>query len=323
MKFFSSSSLFFCTLLVGSCFALKETIIDVMKKDSSISIVTKILEKRFKSVSFDPNNVPYTLFVPTNNAIINSGADKLSESQIISILGYHVVNETIFSKDIKRDIKFYRTFQLEKEYVNLPGGKSQVLGLFRSGSKVIIKDGIFDPSERPARVIKANVKAAKGVIHIIDKVLKIPPKISTILKGSPRFSVLRKELMDSNLLSVIDNTPGITLFAPSNLAFTKLLQTNIDPSIKNLIPVLKNHVIGGKSLYSTKFTRSKSYETLLSGSKVQVSRSRIGLPLVQNRPIIAQDLLAENGVLQGINFVIIPDKRVYTPRKKTGNTSKQ
>ncbi|OLY80456.1 Transforming growth factor-beta-induced protein ig-h3 [Smittium mucronatum] len=321
--FLNSNYLFAFTIFLGSCLAQSVSIIDALKKEGSVSIITSILEKRFKSVSFDPNNVPYTLFAPTDEAIRNAGAENLPENLLFSILDYHLLNEVVLSKNITNYIQLYPTMQRDIKYVNLPGGGPQVLGLFSSGSNVIVKDGIFDPSEAPVHVTKADILAAKGVIHIVDKVLKIPPRISTILEGSQIFTVLGKELNASNLLPLIDCEPGITLFAPSNTAFTELLKTNIDPTPSSLIPVFKNHVISGQVLYSTKFTESKYYDTLLSGSKVLVSRSGTGSPLIQNQPLIAQDLLAENGVIQGINFIIVPDKNIYTPREKPADSPKK
>ncbi|OLY83346.1 hypothetical protein AYI68_g2528 [Smittium mucronatum] len=321
MKFLTTNSLLAVAFSISSCMAQNNTIIDVMKKDSSISIITKILERMFKTATFDPNSSPYTLFAPTDKAIRSSSLGKLPDDEILSILAYHVLSEKVLSKDIKNEIQFYPTMQQERKYVNLPGGKPQVLGLARSGSKVVVRDGIFDPSESPVSVSKADVLAAKGVIHVIDKVLKLPQKVSTILESSPRFALLGKELNDTNLISSIDNTPGITLFAPSNSALRNLLDSNIDPSPANLIPVLENHVINGEVLYSSNITNGKSYNTMLNGSKVRASRSSIGSISIQSGPIFAPNLLTENGVIQGINFVLTPDKSIYTPSNKTSDLS--
>ncbi|OLY83799.1 hypothetical protein AYI68_g2046 [Smittium mucronatum] len=140
----------------------------------------------FEAESIDPDIGPYTLFAPTDQAIRKSGLEKLPENEIFSIITYHVLGKKVLSKDITNDIKFYPTLQQETKYFNLPGGKPQVLGLVRSGSKVNFKDGAFDPAEGPVTVAQADFQAAKSVLHIVDKILQIPRKSTHNLGGQSK-----------------------------------------------------------------------------------------------------------------------------------------
>ncbi|OMJ27701.1 Stabilin-2 [Smittium culicis] len=306
----------FCALTIA-----QNSILDIVKKDKDFSIVAKVLERQFKLAPTDPTKFPFTFFAPTDQAIRSSGIGKLKNEEIEAILAYHVLDEVVFSKDFKERVTFYNTLLRTRNFVNLPNGKPQVLGVYKSGNNLRFNDGSFNVNEKPANIIKSDIKAASGVIHKIDKVLNIPRKVSDVLKGNPNFSIILRGLQNGNLLSTIDETPGITLFAPSNESLISLLKTDVDSSISNLLPIFQNHMVLNNVVYSTNITGRSSFNTGLPGGKIDAIRSRTGSVTIQTGPIFAPNLLTENGVVHGINAVILPDKKFYTPSKKTNSTA--
>merc|ERR1712086_1022226 len=98
---------------------------------------------------------PFTVFAPTNAAfaaVPNIAAILKDIPQLTNILKYHVVAGEVLSSQLK------------------DGEQVQTL----EGQKVNITIAGSDVSVDKAKVVKANVVAGNGVIHVIDAVL-IPP----------------------------------------------------------------------------------------------------------------------------------------------------
>ena len=109
---------------------------------------------------------PFTVFAPTNRAFaaLPKGTLKTllkpaNKAELASILTYHVVPGALKSSQIQ------------------PGPVKTVNGatftVSTAGGKVTITDG----KGRTAQVIKANITASNGVIHVINGVL-LPPAAS-------------------------------------------------------------------------------------------------------------------------------------------------
>jgi len=108
---------------------------------------------------------PYTVFAPTNDAFAKLPAGTLdtllqpaNKEKLAAILTYHVVAGDILAKDVK------------------PGPVTTVNGatftVSTEGGNVILTDGQGNKS----KVIKTDIVASNGVIHVIDTVLLPPTK---------------------------------------------------------------------------------------------------------------------------------------------------
>ena len=102
---------------------------------------------------------PFTVFAPTNEAFAALPEGTLenllkpeNKDDLVEILTYHVIAGKVMSTDLSDGMK--------AETVN--GGDIEIN---ISGSKVMVNG---------ASVVKADVKASNGVVHVIDKVI-IPP----------------------------------------------------------------------------------------------------------------------------------------------------
>jgi uncharacterized surface protein with fasciclin (FAS1) repeats len=103
---------------------------------------------------------PFTVFAPTNEAFNALPAGTLesllkpeNKQQLVDILTYHVVSGKVMSTDLKDGMKA-KTVQ----------GSEVKIGVSKEGVTV-----------NEAKVIKADVGASNGVVHVIDKVI-LPPK---------------------------------------------------------------------------------------------------------------------------------------------------
>ncbi len=107
---------------------------------------------------------PFTVFAPTNDAFAKLPAGTLdtllkpeNKQQLAAILTYHVVPATVMASDVK------------------PGKVTTVNGatftVATENGDVILTDG----QGNKAKVVKTDIVASNGVIHVIDAVL-LPPK---------------------------------------------------------------------------------------------------------------------------------------------------
>ena len=97
---------------------------------------------------------PYTVFAPTDAAfkkVPQSTLDSLAKdkSKLRAVLLYHVVKGRVTSKQVVQ-LRSAKTLQGSSVSIRVSGGKVYVGG---------------------ARVVKADVGASNGVIHVINKVL--------------------------------------------------------------------------------------------------------------------------------------------------------
>lgn len=101
---------------------------------------------------------PFTVFAPTNEAFAALPKKTLDElvadkSKLRAVLTYHVLPAKVASADVK------------------PGKVKTVNG----GDLVVQRTGDTITLNEDAIVLKADVSASNGVVHVVDRVL-IPPK---------------------------------------------------------------------------------------------------------------------------------------------------
>lgn len=103
---------------------------------------------------------PFTVFAPTDEAFAKLPAGTVetllkpeNKSQLVDILKYHVVPGRVYSEKVL-DSKAIRTLQ-------------------GSSASVSLRDG--SPRIQDAKILKTDIDASNGVIHIIDSVILPPP----------------------------------------------------------------------------------------------------------------------------------------------------
>lgn len=137
--------------------AADPNIVEIAVGDEQFSILVQALQKA-ELVDTLKGEGPFTVFAPTNAAFesllkeLNVSAEELlARKDLKDILLYHVVSGKVMSTDLK-DGMMPKTVQGATVKVDLSNG-------------VKIND---------SKVVKADIVASNGVIHVIDKVL-LPP----------------------------------------------------------------------------------------------------------------------------------------------------
>merc|ERR1711957_938707 len=177
---------------------------------------------------------PFTVFAPTNEAFAKIPAADLQKllantKELDAILEYHV----LAGKFNMRDLMAVRSAKtLEGDTVTVSG----------SGNVVNVND---------AKVLKADLAATNGIVHVIDTVLSLPSpfqkNIVELAVANPDLSTLVTALKAADLVGTLSGKGPFTVFGPSNKAFAKLpagvLDNLLKPSNKaELLDLLTYHV---------------------------------------------------------------------------------
>lgn len=169
-------------------------------------------------------------------------------------------------------------------------------------------------------VVSADIIATNGVIHAVDKVIDLPTVVSFAL-ANPALTSLVAALQSAdsqspspNLIGTLSGTGPFTVFAPTNDAFSALLN-DLDSSgntgLGDVPPatvqaILLNHVVSG-NVRSTDLT-SGTVTTL--GGPIMLDASALSLTdqngRVSNIIPSLVDIQGINGVVHAIDKVILP-----------------
>jgi transforming growth factor-beta-induced protein len=268
------------------------------RKVPTFGVLMSALEKTGLTSTVAKNR--FTVFAPSDEAFANlfsalgvSGIQDLTAEQLTPILLYHVVENPVFSSQLKNG--FVPTVNGAAVEVKLNGG-------------VMIND---------ASVIRADLKALNGALHVVDKVLLPPTKnIVEIAQSIPQFSILVQAVVKAGLVDALSANGSMTVFAPTNDAFVALL-AELGASSLNDVPVdvltnvLLYHVVGSRVYSSDLPAGPLTVQTLLSGKTFSINAATLKITDLNNREAgLVPALLnvqATNGVIHVIDRVILPN----------------
>lgn len=254
---------------------------------------------------------PFTVFAPDNAAFTASGVttavlNSLTADQTKAILLYHTLPGKIASSAV-------------------PAGPNAKVTT-ASGDSVYVTRNASGVYVNGIKVAQADIDATNGVIHKIGRVL-MPPAgniVQTAQATGSGLDSLVKALVratnatggDPTLLTTLGNST-LTVFAPSNGAFTQLLTALNTTDINNipvatLLSVLRFHVVAGRAFSSD--LANGSLAMLAGGSAtVNLTNGTNSGPTITgtgngtNRSnIVTTNIVARNGVVHVIDRVLLP-----------------
>ncbi|KAL7578457.1 hypothetical protein ACA910_011529 [Epithemia clementina (nom. ined.)] len=311
--------------------AAAETIGQVAANAGTFTILVEALKVAgLWDAVMDPT-AQLTVFAPTDQAFSKLGQDTIQEllqeknrQTLINILLYHVIGCKVTSRDL----------------LSLHASPITVSPLLEDSTfDILVQDnGIFvqgynNDAMNPPRVIKVDIPASNGVIHAVNQII-LPyldlsvgeptnspaspparPTIGEIAEIYGEMTVLVSALQTTLLIDVVnDPTQSLTVFAPTDLAFTVLGDNQTvylfeNPEIFELIVLY--HVVDG-AITSDQLVTMDSVTTL-NGQDVGVQARDDGVFLQGNANDATDlpqafnvDLIASNGVVHVINRVLLP-----------------
>lgn len=132
--------------------------------------------------------------------------------------------------------------------------------------------------------------------------------VATLDKAG-NYKTLVNLINQANLASTLQGSAHFTVFAPTDQAFARLPKEQLDSITTDSLKLkhfLLYHVISG-NISANKALKLKDARTMYEGHKVTflVKNGRLK---INNAIIVQPDLKATNGLIQGIDAVLMPDK---------------
>jgi uncharacterized surface protein with fasciclin (FAS1) repeats len=252
---------------------------------------------------------PYTVFAPDDAAFTASGItpavlNSLTPAQVQNILLYHTIGAKINAADV-------------------PAGPNAKVTT-ASGDSVFVTKNASGVYINGIKVTTADVAADNGVIHAIGRVLipaagnivetAVASGLDSLVKAVTRATTA---LGGDPTLAATLSSAKLTVFAPTNAAFTQLLGalslTKIDDiPVATLLAVLRYHVVGGRAFSSD--LANGSLPMLAGGNTtVNLTNGAGGAPTLTGNGngsnksnIIATNIVCRNGVVHLIDRVLLP-----------------
>lgn len=138
----------------------KMNVVQVAQSNPEFSILVEAVQAAGLAGTLSNPNANYTILAPTNDAfaqvLTETGMSKTQlfsdKAMLTKVLGYHVINGAapIYAKDVKA---------------------GNVMSLSNDTITITPQLKIVDENGRVASLLKTDIAASNGVIHVIDKVL--------------------------------------------------------------------------------------------------------------------------------------------------------
>ena len=238
---------------------------------------------------------PFTVFAPTDDAFgalpkgtVENLLKPENKDQLIAVLTYHVVPQKLGSITVSH-------------HEGAESLNGQRISFSTSGADVFVAG---------AKVVKADIAASNGVIHVIDQVILPSDKnIVQTASHAGTFQTLLTAAQAVGLAEALQGDGPFTVFAPTDEAFAKLpagtVESLLQPESKEkLANILKYHVVAGR-VYSDDAIDAGKAETLEGGSVHIVHEG--GAVKVNDAHVVKADIDTTNGVIHVIDTVILPN----------------
>ena len=281
-----------------------QNIVEIASDTPNLSVLVDALDNYADLVTaLSDANGTYTVFAPTNAAFTKAlgvlGYDDLADvpaDVLKEILEYHVISgSALKSTDLSNGLTSGTLLADEDVTVSISGNTVKI---------------------NTSTVTTANVMATNGVIHIIDEVL-LPSNlvvfdIVQIAQATSDLSILVSALtkFDDLVATLSDNTGDLTVFAPTDAAFTNVLSllgyASLDAIPEDLLKqILQYHVITSASLKSTDLADGQKAGTALTDEEVTVSINGNTVK-INDATVITANVAAVNGTVHIIDKVLLP-----------------
>ena len=240
------------------------------------------------------NNGNFTIFAPTNAAFAALPADVTAavtgnDTVLKDVLLYHVLPGFVPSSAATDEL-----------LVDTAAGAKARFNIYTHNNVITIQGCV---------VSQPDLVCSNGVIHVIDSVMMKPSQnLVEYVASNPQLSTLLMLVQNASLAQPLLKD-GLTLFAPTNDAFARLSQAEIDDLLANpakLAAVLTYHVIGSTE-YSVGLYQKENLATLNPNDQLSVHMVHHGADVkVNNALVTAANIGVTNGVIHLVDHVLIP-----------------
>ena len=284
------------------------TVTDSIAANDELSTLTLAL----KAAGLDEalrGDGPFTVFAPNDGAFTDLlAALELNDlDEVIAELGEEGVADLLRAHVIAGSFPSDQLMAQEYETLN-PG---QTLTVTTTDDSVFVNG---------AGVLRADILASNGVIHIIDSVVNQTEEemmgVGTAIAEDEALDSLEVALTLAGLVDTLnEQSAQYTVFAPNNTAFQAALTTFEVTTVAELVAALEaeeegsasnlllGHIVTGITLVG-ELTDGQTL-TALNGSTLTVALDENGVS-INGIPVVDDDNTVPNGVVHTINGVILP-----------------
>lgn len=270
------------------------TIIDVATEAGSFNTLLAALEAAELTGVLEGEG-PFTVFAPTDAAFAEllgtlgvTAEELLAREDLSKILLYHVIGGAAVGSS---------------EVATGPVTTAADLSLWiNASSGVVVND---------ATVRTADVEADNGVIHIVDKVI-LPVDIAGYARLTGQHGSLLAALTAADLAgAVTDPTNKVTVFAPTDAAFTAALTAlgvtfeALAADEETLSAILTHHVYAGEVLSTGVVGLNGQEVTMVGGEAALVNATELKIGGARlNADLL--DIRTTSGVIHVLDDVMVP-----------------
>lgn len=250
----------------------------------------------------DPN-ATLTVFAPDNaafdalaTALGVTPTQLLASPDLTSILTYHVLGQEVTAAAITN------------------GQVATSLNTTANGTIYLTKTSTGSVFADQANVTTPNLTTDNGIVHVVNKVL-LPVETVVDIAAANNFTTLLTAATQEELLPALtDPLATLTVFAPTNDAFTAIataLGTDINGllALPTLGEILKYHVLGAE-VTAANVTNGAIVNTLSSVNTLKMTKTSTGSVYANHAMVTLADVDADNGVVHVINNVVLPVETV-------------
>ncbi len=305
-----------------------KTLAEILNSDPNVSVFYQLLQKVGRTGQFADEKKSFTIFVPSNIGLLNSGAPSIGYPVNLNPADFNTPAELAFLDSVLtyHIIEGRKIYQLsvctEVPYETQLG---QDIQLDRNG---IICGRFADWVE----VVTGNAQYAKnGVIHYIDFPLlpatqNVKQKINQMPENTAlpnnSYAIARQALAITGVIDDLDRLDRITVLLPTDAAFNAFLALNnfnsiYDIPLDKLTEIMKYHVITRRAFindFSPSATAIIRMNTL-QGEKIPtlpraptLNTNYVASPYFYADPAGRIDIKMSNGNIQCIRKVMVPQE---------------
>ena len=295
------------------------TITGLAKATPSLSILVEALVKVNLATTLQGTG-PFTVFAPTNaafntfltsNSFVTNGLpdiNKVPNEVLTQVLLNHVVSGAVLSGALTNNSYI-------KTLAKGSASATNTLSMYVNTSAGVRLNGVSNVITTTAGTT-FNIAASNGVIHTVDAVIGLPT-IVTHAAANPNFSTLvsivTSPAQSAVLTALTTNTTPLTVFAPTNAAFTVALGTGgfaNGATNAQVTKVLQYHVTAAGNVLSTSLTNGQVIPMITS--PVQnitidlTSGARITDTSATKATIVVVNVQCTNGIIHAVDKVLQP-----------------
>jgi uncharacterized surface protein with fasciclin (FAS1) repeats len=299
--------------LVTSAFAQSSYFPGFIKalRDNGLTLAADLIAAGANSSVYDANGPTiatgtHTLFIPTNDAIINAPASVISDAPLEEqqkFYLYYFTSSGINPTDTSPDkLTIARTLLKDPPTVNLPGNQAQVIVLSEAPNGNLM---VVDAAYNQNITSQASFKYENLQIEAIPAIFTVPRNFMATVAGIGDLTSVGAltDALDPNLPSVLGQIQGITAFAPVNSAITDE-HASVSPA--DAKKILLNHIINGTVTYSPQMDNGMKLTTA-GGGTLTITTNSSGIYVTAAKStarIITSNILVSNGVIHLIDTVL-------------------